>query len=305
MMTEAKANLDKFIKTASDLLSASQSNLRALAEQIKQYLATSEAETNGGQLSPASLQYLHEQANCLTQQNQTLRKFLASKCKKVPKNQSLSPIQILQRQEEERARTAKDLEDTTGQLLANAIFELAAVKQLVASDDNLDELMAGIDALQQELEAGLSSLRFLIADLEPATTLGSFGLFAGLRRYLEKFGKQTGIETSYQARAVVEKLPDTIELAIFRIIQEALQNIHLHAQATQIQVIAVEENGHLQFRIIDNGSGISHQTTTPNERRLGLVGMKDLTDLLDGELQLKSDKNKGTQIILTIPYPQF
>jgi two-component system sensor histidine kinase DegS len=306
-MTQADANLDKFIKKASDLLSANEANLRALVDQVDQYLKTASAtETNGHQPPVANLQYLHQQANYLTNQNQLLKNFLDDKCEHVPAtSHPLSRIQILQRQEEERARTAKDLEDSIGQLLANAIFELAAVKQLVTTGGNLDELIAGIDSLQEELEVGLTRLRFLIAELEPASTLGNFGLIAGLRRYLEKFSEQTDIEISYYPQTLIEQLPDTIELAIFRIIQEALHNIYQHAKATSVQVIISEENNCLKFSVIDNGIGLNPDPDNYHQRRLGLVGMKDLADMLNGTLHLKSEKNKGTQVILTVPYPQF
>lgn len=306
-MTQADANLDKFIKKASDLLSANEANLRALVDQVDQYLKTASAtETNGHQPPVANLQYLHQQANYLTNQNQLLKNFLDDKCEYVPAtSHPLSRIQILQRQEEERARTAKDLEDSIGQLLANAIFELAAVKQLVTTGGNLDELIAGIDSLQEELEVGLTRLRFLIAELEPASTLGNFGLVAGLRRYLEKFSEQTDIEISYYPQTLIEQLPDTIELAIFRIIQEALHNIYQHAKATSVQVIISEENNCLKFSVIDNGIGLNPDPDNYHQRRLGLVGMKDLADMLNGTLHLKSEKNKGTQVILTVPYPQF
>lgn len=307
-MTQADANLDKFIKKASDLLSANEANLRALVSQVDQYLkTTSETEPNGHQPSMVNLQYLHQQANYLTDQNQLLKNFLDDKCKHVPAiNYPLSRIQILQRQEEERARTAKDLEDSIGQLLANAIFELAAVKQLVTTGGgNLDELIAGINSLQEELEVGLTRFRFLIAELEPASTLGNFGLVAGLRRYLEKFSEQTNIEISYYPQTLIEQLPDTIEVAIFRVIQEALQNIYQHAKATSVQVIISEENNCLKFSVIDNGIGLNPDPDNYHQRRLGLVGMKDLADMLNGTLHLKSEKNKGTQVILTVPYPQF
>ncbi len=306
-MTQADANLDKFIKKAWDLLSANEANLRALADQVDQYLKTaSETEPNGHQPPKANLQYLHRQANYLTDQNQLLKNFLDDKCERVPAvSYPLSRIQILQRQEEERARTAKDLEDSIGQLLANAIFELAAVKQLVTTGGNLDELIAGINSLQEELEVGLAKFRFLIAELEPASTLGNFGLVAGLRRYLEKVSEQTGIEISYYPQTLIEQLPDTIEVAIFRIIQEALQNIYQHAKATSVQVIISEENNCLKFSVIDNGIGLNPDPDNYHQRRLGLVGMKDLADMLNGTLHLKSEKNKGTQVILTVPYPQF
>jgi len=297
-------SLENFIKTASNLLAANESNLRALAVQIDDYLTTT-ADSNGHEPIPDNLSYLQEQTNYLSRQSNSLKKFLEGKCRQVPSNYPLSRIQILQQQEEERARTAKDLEDTTAQLLANAIFELAAVKQLVGAPDNLNELLKGINALQEELESGLAHLRFLIADLEPTTMLGSFGLMAGLRRYLEKFSEQTGIEIIYQTQTVIEQLPDIVELAIFRIIQEALQNIHLHAKAKQAQVIVEAGNDTLKFSVLDDGSGFNTAMPVQAQKRLGLVGMKDLADLLEGELHLKSDKNKGTQVILTIPYPHF
>jgi two-component system sensor histidine kinase DegS len=311
-MTEANANLDKLIKTARELLAANEANLKALSDQVGAYLAANghagmngRTEANGRQSPLENLQHLQQQIDYLTHHSKKLETFLTSHSLDILPKYPLSRIQILQQQEEERARTARDLEDSVGQLLANAIFELAAVKQLVTSEDNLDELMSGITALQEELEAGLADLRFLIADLEPATTLGNFGLIAGLRRYLEKFSEQTKLQIDYQPQIVLEPIPDTIELAIFRIIQEALQNIYLHARATQIQVIISEEQSDLKFTVIDNGTGLSHTADIQNHRRLGLVGMKDLADLLDGDIQLKSEPGKGTQITLTIPYPQF
>ena len=306
-MPQSDANLDNFIKRASSLLSASEKNLQDLTEQINQYLeAASDTDANGHRLPLTNLHYLHKQANYLTSQSQALKKFLNNTGQSVPlAKYPLSRVQILQRQEEERARTAKDLEDSIAQLLANAIFELAAVKQLVTSEGDLNELISGIDSLQEELEVGLAGLRFLIAGLEPMETLGSFGLIAGLRRYLEKFSHQTGIEISYQPQIVLEHLPRTLELAIFRIVQEALQNIDQHAKATHVRVMITEKDNHLQFDVIDDGLGLNHHTVSLNQRRLGLVGMKDLTDILEGELQLKSEKNKGTKITLTIPYPHF
>ena len=311
-MTEANVNLDKLIKTARELLSANKANLKTLSDQVAAYLATNghadkngHAEPNGNQPPLENLEYLQQQADYLTHHSKNLESFLDNHCLDILPKYPLSRIQILQQQEEERARTARDLEDSVGQLLANAIFELAAVKQLITSEESLDDLMSGINALQEELEAGLADLRFLIADLEPATTLGSFGLIAGLRRYLEKFSKQTDLQIDYQPQIVIEPLPDTIELAIFRIIQEALQNIFLHAEASQVQVIISEDKNDLKFTVSDNGAGLSHKEAINNHRRLGLVGMKDLADLLDGDLQLKSEAGKGTQITLTIPYPQF
>ncbi len=220
-------------------------------------------------------------------------------------NGLLSSIQILQRQEEERARIARNLEETSAQLLANAIFELAAVKQLLLEGDDLASVIEGLNALQQELERGLSDLRLLIADLEPNTVLGNFGLVAGLRRYLEKFEKNTGIETQLHIQTLIERLPATVEVAIFRVIQETLQNVRRHAAASRVQVSIAEADGRLQFSVLDDGVGISPALTDAAQRRLGLVSIKEIASLLNGTLQIKSEKNKGTHVILTVPYPKL
>lgn len=305
-MTENDTNFDKFIRQASALLAVNEANLKQLATETQAQLATMQAEqANGHHPSVEDLHYLQNQTHILTRQNQSLKAFLENDPQALPANLPLSRIEVLQQQEEERVRIAKELEDSTGQLLANAIFELAAIKTIISSEKDYDEMLNGIDALQQELEAGLGSLRFLVADLEPSATLGSFGLFAGLRRYLEKFSEQTGIEAQYETHTVIEQLPDMVEVAIFRIVQEALQNIRYHAKASQVRVVINEENNLLQFHIIDNGIGLQNKQIRQNQRRLGLVGMKDLTDMLEGQLHIKSDEDKGTQVILTIPYPQL
>jgi two-component system sensor histidine kinase DegS len=222
-----------------------------------------------------------------------------------PDNYPLSRVQLFQRQEEEKARTARDLEDTIAQPIANAIFELAAVKSLIATESNLELITEGVNALQEELEQSLTDLRLLIADLEPNTILGNFGLVAGLRRYLEKFKEQTGLKTALQVKTLVEPLPNIIEIAIFRVIQEALQNIRQHANANRVEVVILEENGNLQFSVFDNGAGLAPNLAAHSQRQMGLVSMKEIADLLAGSLELKTETGKGTQITLTIPYPKL
>jgi len=223
----------------------------------------------------------------------------------VPQDAPASGVQLLQWQEEERAKTAKRLEDTDGQLLANAIFELAAVKNLIMDNSDMDVVMAGIDALQQELEDGLANLRFLVADLEPGTVLGNFGLVAGLRRYLAKFQERVGLPTQLEVRTLVEPLPYIIETAIFRVLQEILHNIAEHADASSVTVTVEENDGKLQFTVTDDGIGIAENLSNHPRRQLGLVSITEIARLLHGSIQIKSAKNAGTAVILSLPYPKF
>ena len=220
--------------------------------------------------------------------------------------ESVNGIQLLEWQEQERAKTAKRIEDTDGQLLANAIFELAAVKSLIMDDySESDPVMAGIDALQQELEEGLADLRFLVADLEPGTVLGSFGLQAGLRRYLAKFEERVGLPTKLEVHTLVEPLPYIIETAIFRVLQEVLHNIAEHAEASFVTVAVQETDGNLEFVVIDDGIGIAENLKNHPRRQLGLVSITEIARLLHGTIHTESAAQIGTAVTLSIPYPKF
>ncbi len=296
-----------FSEEAGSLLSANQKNLQILLEQVGQHLETPSAhkETQHPQVV-ANFQHLQEQLRQLLKQTQFVQATLKGTLNGDSSNSyPLSRVQLFQRQEEEKARTAKDLEDTVAQPIANAIFELAAVRSLIGAESNLSLVTEGVNALQEELEQSLTDLRLLIADLEPNTILGNFGLVAGLRRYLEKFKEQTGLETTLQVKTLIEPLPNIIEIAIFRVIQEALQNIRQHANASKVEVVILEKDENLQFSVFDNGAGLTPNLSAHSQRQLGLVSMKEIANLLAGALELKTEAGKGTQVILTIPYPNL
>ena len=297
---------EAFLKEADSRLSANQENLQVLLARVDQHLQTSPTEKNGTASAAVGFQLLQERFQQLLQQTQSVHQAMERNIEDLsPDNYPLSRVQLFQRQEEEKARTARDLEDTIAQPIANAIFELAAVKSLIATESNLGLITEGVNALQEELEQSLTDLRLLIADLEPNTILGNFGLVAGLRRYLEKFKEQTGLETALQVKTLIEPLPNIIEIAIFRVIQEALQNIRQHANARRVEVVILEENGNLQFSVFDNGAGLTPNLAAHSQRQMGLVSMKEIADLLAGSLKLKTETGKGTQITLTIPYPKL
>jgi two-component system sensor histidine kinase DegS len=193
------------------------------------------------------------------------------------------------------------LEDGVGQLLANAVFELASCRYLLDTENPaVDD---GLTALQAELEQGLSDVRHLIADLDPPSMLGSFGLVAGLRRYLERYETRTGIKAVMDVRAITERLPATAEIAIFRIIQEALENVRRHARASRVEVNIYEEDRGLVFSVTDDGVGLQPGGVGSRGRSLGLVSMHDRAELLKGRLRIRTDAERGTQLILSIPYP--
>ena len=238
----------------------------------------------------------------LVERNTGLSRYLMSEMEAPPEDDDIWPrIRIIQSQEEERSRLARGLEERVGQLLANAVFELAACRYLLDTEN--PAVADGLTALQTELEQGLTDVRQLVADLDPPSILGNFGLVAGLRRYLERYETRTGIQLTIDVRAITERLPATVEVAIFRIIQEALENVRRHAQASRVEVGIYEEDECLIFSVTDNGVGLRPGNIGSRGRSLGLVSMYDRAELLQGKLRLRSDAEQGTQLILSIPYP--
>jgi signal transduction histidine kinase len=302
-MASGEPQIEEFMQEAVRVLDQASQDINRLAEQAHRAADTfsaSGAEDDSRQAERLT-QVARQFAN-LAERNATLGHYLANGMDAPPEDDDVWPrARIIQSQEEERSRLARELEDGVGQLLANAVFELASCRYLLGTENAaVDD---GLAALQVEVEQGLADIRQMIADLDPPSVLGNFGLIAGLRRYLERYETRTGMQVAVNVQATVERLPATVEVAIFRIIQEALENVRRHANASQVEVKIYEEGDRLVFSVIDNGAGFQPGRVSHRGRSLGLVGMRDRAELLQGKLRIRSGAGHGTQVILSIPYP--
>lgn len=303
------ANLAEFWAKVSAVLQETEHNLHELAQTtlLKYEQSLHEAE-NGRDAAKSEqvirLQQIGQQLARLSEQSGALHVYLQNGLDAPPVDDSHWPrIRILQSQEEERAQLAHDLENSVGQLLANAVFELASCRTLLANDR--EAVAAGLAALQAELENGLADIRQFIVDLEPATILGNFGLGAGIRRYLEQFETRTGLKTQLRVNTNMGRLPSIIEITIFRVLQEVLRNAYLHANATQVEVVIEEKDSALHFSVIDNGVGLNMERVGKSRKNLGLARIVDYAELLNGKFRILSDAERGTQVILSVPYPEL
>ncbi len=299
-MSKKSAALDEFVADVRAILQETQNNLQGLAQ-----IALSKSEhIQAGQANNETtlhLQQIGQQLVRLSERSQALHSYLQNGLDRPPVNDEHWPrIKILQSQEEERSQLAHTLEERVGQLLANAVFELASCQHLLAHDR--EAVAEGLTALQSELEQGLADIRHTITDLEPSTILGNFGLGGGVRRYLEQFESRSGIKTQLQININLGRLPHIIEIAIFRIIQEALHNVQRHAQASQVDVMFAEKEAMLEFNVIDNGKGVILDQINISRKNLGLARMVDYAELLNGELRVFSNPGEGTRVVLSIPY---
>ena len=295
--------IDELVQEAVRALDQASQDMSQLAERAYRSYDTALAQSNGE--TDRRLKHLAQvarQFDKLAERNAALGHYLTNGMDVPPEDDDAWPrIRIVQSQEGERSRLARELEEGMGQLLANTVFELASCRYLLNTEDPVvDE---GLAALQSELEQGLADIRQLIADLDPPSILGNFGLIAGLRRYLERYETRTGTEVRLNVRTIIERLPATVEVAIFRIMQESLENVRRHANASHVEVNVYEEDDHLVFSIIDNGTGLRPESVGSRGRSLGLVSMRDRAELLQSKLRIRSDAEHGTQVILSVPYP--
>jgi signal transduction histidine kinase len=302
-MAGCEQAIQEFVQDASHVLDQASHDISRLAEQAYRSYNTIEdqgspdADCRVGRLVEVARQF-----EKLVERNTELSRYLATGLNAPPEDDDIWPrIRIIQSQEEERSRLARELEESVGQLLANAVFELASCRYLL--DTKSPAVDDGLAALQAELEQGLSDVRHLIANLDPPSMLGNFGLVAGLRRYLERYETRTGLKSTLKVRTIIERLPATVEVAIFRIVQEALENVRRHARASRVEVNIYEEDGFLTLSVTDDGIGLQPERVGSRGRSLGLASMHDRAELLKGKLRVRSDVEQGTQLILSIPYP--
>ncbi|HID08736.1 TPA: sensor histidine kinase, partial [Candidatus Micrarchaeota archaeon] len=191
-------------------------------------------------------------------------------------------LKLLSAREEERRRIARRIHDEMGQALAAARWALAAGKT-----EEVDRLLA-------ELGEGL---RELARELRPPL-LDELGLGAALAKLLDDFSASTGI--AVEKRLPKRKYPPEVEIAVFRVVQEALENVRRHAHAKRVTVAIEELDGILAGRIADDGVGFEEHSSGEG---LGLSGMREWISLVGGKIEISSALGKGTRIEFEIPLP--
>lgn len=205
---------------------------------------------------------------------------------------------VINAQEEERKRIARELHDETGQALTALLMSLEAV------ESNLPEIAA---PLKQPLtrsktltENALRELRVIIHDLRPSI-LDDLGLVPAIRRFAEERLEPLDLSVSLETRAWPrERLPSATETVLFRVMQEAINNVARHAQACRVLIVLEGGAGELVARVQDDGQGFNIHARRDG---WGLVGMRERVNLVGGCVEVKSEPEAGTQVEIRIPLP--
>ncbi len=207
---------------------------------------------------------------------------------------------IIQAFEQERLRLAREIHDGPAQILANAIFELEYFEKLLDRDPAA--VRGQMAQMKKDIRNGLTDVRRFIFDLRPPA-LGEMGLFQALRRYLADYHDHFGIEVDAVLPDLHGGLSATKEVAVFRIIQEALQNIQKHAAATHVTLMGSTDSVALRISLVDDGRGFDPgEVINRRSRNLGLISMRERAELIGAELRVSSSPGKGTSISLAVPF---
>jgi two-component system sensor histidine kinase UhpB len=205
--------------------------------------------------------------------------------------------QVLTAQEEERQRIARELHDETAQSLTSLLIGLRMLEKAATPQ----EVSARITELRGQTGRTLEEVRKMAVDLRPST-LDDLGLAAALHWYTGDFARRTRTPVNFVAFGLDERLPDDVEVVVYRIVQEALTNVAKHAEATSVNVAVTRDRNGIEAIIADDGRGFDVDTVmTSRERGLGLFGMQERVALVGGALRMTSSADRGTRISIHVP----
>ncbi len=207
-------------------------------------------------------------------------------------------LRIVQAQEEERRRVAREIHDGPAQALANIVLRTEYCEQLLTRDPA--RVKSELARLKEMVRSSLQDIRKIIFDLRPMA-LDDLGLVGGLRRLLGELEERHGLPIEFLFFGRERRLGRTYEVAIFRIIQEALNNVIKHAEASRVVVKLELLSERVVAVVKDDGKGFDLQAVEARGEHYGLLNMQERAQLLEGELRIKSASGQGTEIIVTIP----
>jgi PAS domain S-box-containing protein len=210
---------------------------------------------------------------------------------------------LLKMQDEERGRLGRELHDTVGQYLSAAKMSLDGV----ASQESLKQPSKNLADAIQMIDRCIREVRTLSYLLYPPM-LEETGLSSAIRWHLEGFSKRSGIQTTYEIPEDVERLPRDVELALFRIFQESLTNVHRHSESKTAHIRFALEHAEAVMEIKDQGKGIPSQLLERSADSIatlgvGIRGMRERVRQLGGQLEIFSSPT-GTTVRARIPLKQ-
>ena len=217
-------------------------------------------------------------------------------------------VQIIKAQEDERLRVSREIHDGPAQEMANLIYQASIGERLV--DTRPEEAKAGLQELRRQIRTCLADVRQIIFDMRPMS-LDDLGLVPALRQLVSKLEERKILKTDFQVNGKERALEKHVEVTLFRIIQEGLNNIHRHAGVSEGRLRLLFSPNDLSILISDEGRGFDMAETEEMRKsgtgngHFGILGMEERAKLIGASLNVISNPGEGTKIHVKLPYPKL
>jgi signal transduction histidine kinase len=234
-------------------------------------------------------------------ENDRATEWLAAKEELGRRAEALRQVLIEERRIEERTRAhiARDLHDGVQQLIIGTLFETQAAREAIA--EHPDTALQRLDSAQELLHRIEKEMRSAIYNLRPVA-LDAHGLVPALRECAESFASISQVTCDLRVEGTPRRFNADAEVAVFRIVQESLNNIEAHAQAKSCRICVTWGARNLKVEIADDGRGFDMARAMRQARaHLGLIGMRERAEGIDGVVQIWSRVGEGTRINLSVP----
>lgn len=217
-------------------------------------------------------------------------------------SEMLVGIKILESQERERRRIAREVHDGPAQYIANTMMRIDFCKMLIQKD--LDKGLKELDDLKSNVRKALKEVRGILFDLRPLA-LEQRGLNEAVKDMANEISIDSNIPVNVTLATIKYEIEHIIEIAVYRIIQEILSNIKKHSKANEADIIIECGKEYISFMVKDDGIGFDFEETMDKYKEkgtsYGLIGIFDRVTQLQGSIDIKSEPNKGTRYIIKLP----
>lgn len=211
---------------------------------------------------------------------------------------------IIKAQEDERYRVSREIHDGPAQDVANLLFQASICERLVTVDP--EEARAGIQELRRQLRGCLGDIRQIIFDMRPMS-LDDLGLVAAVRQLAARLEERQTLKVDFSVEGSEISLPSHVNTGIFRIIQEALNNVDRHSGKKEAQVRMLFTGTAVSVLIEDQGSGFDPEAVEEQMKAsegrgsFGIMGMRERADIIGAQLSIASTPGRGSRVHLRLP----
>jgi len=211
-------------------------------------------------------------------------------------------VKILEAQENERMRISRDIHDGPAQQIASIVMKADFCERVTKQD--VAKGMIELAQLKEQARKALKEVRGIIHDLRPMS-LDDLGLNETIDTFVQEYSKEFGVKTTVKTGKLVVEIEPIIKVAVYRLVQELLNNIKKHAKATHIYITLEYGSKYLRLTVMDDGIGFDVNQTLENLRKkhisYGLLGIYDRVKQLSGEITLHSKSKEGTTVMIKLP----